>query len=84
MQPGLYHDDPKNYAILQQMQKGKIQALIVSPERLTNHKLRTALQDSTIPTIAIDEVHCLIEWGNEFRSMYQKIGKFLHMLLIVP
>lgn len=76
----LYHGNPKNDAILSQLQKGKIQVLFVSPERLTNHKLRESLPDITIHTIAIDEVHCLIEWGNEFRPMYQKIGHFIHKL----
>lgn len=76
----LYHNNPKNDAVLSQLQKGKVQALFVSPERLTNHKLRESLQDITIHTIAIDEVHCLIEWGNEFRPMYQKIGKFIRKL----
>ena len=68
----LYHNNPKNDAVLSQLQKGKVQALFVSPERLTNHKLRESLQDITIHTIAIDEVHCLIEWGNEFRPMYHR------------
>lgn len=76
----LYYDNPDNDAILYQLQKGKIQVLFVSPERLTNHKLRESLQNITIHTIAIDEVHCLIEWGNAFRPMYQKIGKFIRKL----
>lgn len=76
----LYYDNPDNDAILYQLQKGKIQVLFVSPERLTNHKLRESLQNITIHTIAIDEVHCLIEWGNAFRPMYRKIGKFISKL----
>ncbi|MDR3765789.1 MAG: DEAD/DEAH box helicase, partial [Butyricicoccus sp.] len=76
----LYHDNPKNDMILAQLQKGKIQALFVSPERLANHKLKAALQKIIIHMIAIDEVHCLIEWGSEFRPMYQNIGKFIRKL----
>lgn len=76
----LYYDNPDNDAILYQLQKGKIQVLFVSPERLTNHKLRESLQNITIHTVAVDEVHCLIEWGNAFRPMYQKIGKFIRKL----
>ena len=76
----LYHGNPKNYRILAQLQNGNIQALFVSPERLANHKLKAALQKIIIHMITIDEVHCLIEWGSEFRPTYQNIGKFIRKL----
>lgn len=76
----LYNGNPDNGRILEQLQQGELQVLLLSPERLTSHQLRKSLQKITIHMIAIDEVHCLIEWGNEFRPMYRKIGKFISKL----
>ena len=76
----LFSGNLDNTAILHDLKHGEIQVLFLAPERLGNQELRTALKCITVHTVVVDEVHCLTEWGNEFRPMYRKIGKFISKL----
>ncbi len=76
----LFSGNLDNTAILHDLKHGEIQVLFLTPERLGNQELRTALKCITVHTVVVDEVHCLTEWGNEFRPMYRKIGKFISKL----
>lgn len=66
------------------MKHGKLQALFVAPERLNDPHLWKAIQKNKVHTIVVDEVHCLTEWGSEFRPMYRNIGKFIKDLPSSP
>lgn len=50
--------------------------LYVSPERLMDPKFLQILQDIKLSFIAVDEAHCISEWGQDFRPSYQNIAKF--------
>lgn len=50
--------------------------LYVSPERLTNSVFLQNLEEIQISFIAVDEAHCISEWGQDFRPSYQNIKNF--------
>jgi len=62
--------------------KGDLKMLYVAPERLANEKFRARLAESTISLLAIDEVHCISEWGHNFRPDYLKLTQFAKELKI--
>lgn len=76
----LFSGNQENSTILHDLKHGEVQVLFLAPERLGNQELRTVLKCITVHTVVVDEVHCLTEWGNEFRPMYRKIGKFISKL----
>ncbi len=58
--------------------------LYVAPERLQNYLFQQSLKSLNISLIAVDEAHCISEWGNDFRPAYTHIKKFREMLGHVP
>lgn len=80
----LYSDNAENTNIMERLKHGKLQALFVAPERLNDPHLWKAIQKNKVHTVVVDEVHCLTEWGNEFRPMYRNIGKFIKDLPSSP
>lgn len=73
----LYSGNAENTNIIERLKHGKLQALFVAPERLNDPHLWKAIQKNKVHTVVVDEVHCLTEWGSEFRPMYRNIGKFI-------
>ena len=73
----LYYGNPENSLTYTLLAKKKLSVLYLSPERLADPKICKALRENPIFMVVVDEVHCLMEWGNEFRPMYQQIGKFI-------
>lgn len=56
---------------------GRLRLLYLAPERLRNPKLRALLLGQVIDLLAIDEAHCISEWGHAFRPDYEKLGQFV-------
>jgi ATP-dependent DNA helicase RecQ len=56
------------------IRQGSLKLLYVSPERLLLDGLLNFLQDVGVALIAIDEAHCVSQWGHDFRPEYQKLG----------
>ena len=59
---------------------GLIRLLYVAPERLRTEDFRRFSQSMRIDLIAVDESHCVLQWGSDFRPDYLKIGEFIESL----
>ena len=57
--------------------RGAYKLVYAAPERLAFEGFRGLLGDLDVPLIAIDEAHCISEWGHDFRPEYMKIGELL-------
>lgn len=55
---------------------GTLKLLYVAPERLGNEGFRARLRRTRVDLLAIDEAHCISEWGHNFRPDYLKISAF--------
>ncbi len=66
------------------LQFGKTSFLYMSPERLQNPFIQNKLKQLPISLIAIDEAHCISEWGHDFRPSYLKIALLRELLPQVP
>ena len=63
---------------------GKVKLLYVAPERLVKEEFLDFLLDCGISLIAIDEAHCISEWGHDFRPEYRKLGMLREKFPGVP
>jgi ATP-dependent DNA helicase RecQ len=66
------------------LRQGKLQLLYVAPERLVNEQTRSLLRDIPISIIAIDEAHCVSQWGHDFRHDYLSLGELGALFPGVP
>jgi len=60
--------------------QGKVQFLYVSPERLASENFREYLPHLNVKLLAIDEAHCISQWGYDFRPSYLKIAEIKPLL----
>ena len=60
--------------IFSKIHAGELRLLYLSPERLAASAFRKRLKGVKIPLLAIDEAHCISEWGHNFRPDYLKIA----------
>ena len=63
---------------------GKIKFLYLSPERLLSDLVKTRISYMNVCLIAIDEAHCVSQWGYDFRPPYLQIAKLRDLLPNVP
>ncbi len=64
------------------LEAGKLDMLYVAPERLANERFRARLTKVKIALLAIDEAHCISEWGHNFRPDYLKLTRFAKELKV--
>lgn len=65
---------------LNQFIKGRIKLLYVTPERFRKKEFTDRLKEIKISLLAVDEAHCISEWGHDFRPDYSRIGEFREMI----
>ncbi|MCU7615220.1 RecQ family ATP-dependent DNA helicase [Chryseobacterium sp. GMJ5] len=69
-------DDFDAEVIYNRCKDGLTKLLYVSPERLTNIQFLRNIEEIQLSFIAVDEAHCISEWGQDFRPSYQNIKDF--------
>jgi ATP-dependent DNA helicase RecQ len=69
--------------VMEGLAEGRWKLLYVSPERLGNAEFVKILKGVKLSLIAVDEAHCISEWGHNFRPDYLKLGKICRQLKVV-
>jgi len=70
--------------VKQQTLDGKVKLLYVAPESLTKEENVAFLQKANVSFVAIDEAHCISEWGHDFRPEYRRIKSIIGQLGNLP
>lgn len=73
-----------NWQTKQAMLAGELDLLYVSPERLVMPEFLDLLQQCKIALFAIDEAHCVSQWGHDFRPVYQQLTVLAELFNDVP
>lgn len=60
--------------------QGQYQLLYVTPERFRKTEFLQAIQNLKIQLLAVDEAHCISQWGHDFRPDYSRVGEFRERL----
>ncbi|MBE8168038.1 MAG: DNA helicase RecQ [Shewanella sp.] len=71
-------------SVLRQLNFGELKLLYVSPERLLNGGFLERLSELTISLFAIDEAHCISQWGHDFRPEYAALGRLKQQFPYIP
>ena len=69
--------------VFSQIISGDLKLLYLAPERLVSRKIQNVLSSANVTSIAVDEAHCVSQWGHDFRPDYLVIGE-LRRTLRVP
>ena len=70
--------------VIRRLQAGDIQLLYVAPERLVQARTQSLLADVPLSLIAIDEAHCVSQWGHDFRQDYLALDQLSELFPGVP
>lgn len=66
--------------IIKNIDDDKYKIIYIAPERLDSYEFSNLIKSKEISQIAIDEAHCVSQWGHDFRTSYRKISQFINNL----
>ena len=70
--------------VLARLHSRELDLLYVAPERLMNDEFVQRLQEIPVALFAIDEAHCISQWGHDFRPEYAKLGRLRQLFPKIP
>ena len=70
--------------VRRQLRRGELDLLYVAPERVATPGFASMLADIDIALFAIDEAHCVSQWGHDFRPEYRELSKLTELFPGVP
>ena len=73
-------DQVQRRVVLDAATNGRLAILYCAPERLASLTRRLCAAGTRVALLAIDEAHCITEWGNDFRPIYRRLGVFRSQL----
>lgn len=68
------------FAVLAQARQGKFKIIYIAPERLESEQFTDMVNELEITLLAVDEAHCVSQWGHDFRPAYLAISPFVKKL----
>jgi len=68
------NDAFENRAVLEDLARGELRLLYVAPERLLKPETLNLLKRAKVTMLAVDEAHCISQWGHDFRPEYAALG----------
>ena len=71
-------------SVLSRLHNGELDLLYVAPERMMRPAFITSLENIPLALIAIDEAHCVSQWGHDFRPEYAALGELRQYFPEVP
>lgn len=71
-------------AVMNEAKEGSFKILYVAPERLFTSNFQEFVHQVPLSLVAIDEAHCVSQWGHDFRSSYRAIKTFVNQLPVRP
>lgn len=77
-------DEQSRREIAQDLRQGTLDFLYLAPERLLQPRTLQFLQSLNIALFAIDEAHCVSQWGHDFRPEYLQMGQLAELFPGVP
>ena len=72
------------FDVRRRLRQGELDLLYVTPERLATPSFRQLLSESDIALFAIDEAHCVSQWGHDFRPEYRELAILAELFPSVP
>ncbi|NFG62212.1 MULTISPECIES: DNA helicase RecQ [unclassified Clostridium] len=66
--------------VIENIKSGQCKILYIAPERLESLNFLNVISECSISQIAIDEAHCISQWGHDFRTSYTKVSGFIKLL----
>ena len=70
--------------VFRRIRENRYKILYIAPERLSSEAFTASMKHQKISLVAVDEAHCISQWGQDFRPSYLKIAEFLESLPARP